>query len=198
MFRVLLLIIFIQLFSSSVFAFPNEPDGFRQYKWGMSKEKVANILNKDVIKDNPFDTAFDKESSIVIKLSSPVISHHYIYNDIYKEVGVVSADFFDNKLSQFTLIINDYGHIGPYADKEKFKNEMVKLYGEPIIEEMFCDKKAYIWRGDTSTMKLWILPPSSYLDKDAELVLNIEASWLESARENRARERNKDKTYQGW
>lgn len=198
MFRVLLCIIFIKLFSSSVLAFPNEPDGFRQYKWGMSKEKVVKILNQDVIKDNHFDFSFDKESGIAIKLSSPVISHHYIYNDIYKEVGVVSAVFFDNKLSQFTLIINDYGHLGPYADKENFKNEMVKLYGEPVIEEMSCDKQAYIWRGDTSTMKLWISPASRYLDKEAELVLNIEASWLESARENRSRERDEDKTYQGW
>lgn len=52
--------------------------------------------------------------------------------------------------------------------------------------------------GDTSTMKLWISPASRYLDKEAELVLNIEASWLESARENRSRERDEDKTYQGW
>ena len=63
---------------------------------------------------------------------------------------------------------------------------------------MSCDKQAYIWRGDTSTMKLWISPASRYLDKEAELVLNIEASWLESARENRSRERDEDKTYQGW
>lgn len=198
MFRVLLLIIFMQLFSSSVFAFPNESDGFRQYKWGMSKEKVVKILNQDVIKDYPSDYSFDKESSIAIKLSSPLVSNHYIYNDIYKEAGVVSASFFDNQLSQFTLIINNYRYLDPYADKENFKNEMAKLYGKPIIEEMSCDKQAYIWRGDTSTMKLWIFPASSYLDKEAELVLNIEASWLESARENRARERNKDKTYQGW
>lgn len=66
MFRVLLCIIFIQLFSSSVLAFPNEPDGFRQYKWGMSKEKVVKILNQDVIKDNHFDFSFDKESGIAI------------------------------------------------------------------------------------------------------------------------------------
>ena len=198
MFKVLLLIIFMQLFSNSVFAFPNEPDGFRQYKWGMSKGEVVKILNQDVIKDNPFDYSFDKESSITIKLSSPIISNHYIYDDIYKEGGVVSASFFDNQLSQFTLIINNYRYLGPYADKENFKNEMVKLYGEPIIEENPCDKQAYIWRGETSTMRLWVHPASRDLDQEAELVLNIEASWLESARENRLHERNKDKTYQGW
>ena len=77
MFRVLLCIIFIQLFSSSVLAFPNEPDGFRQYKWGMSKEKVVKILNQDVIKDNRFDFSFDKESGIAIKRCLAINKHTF-------------------------------------------------------------------------------------------------------------------------
>ena len=75
---------------------------------------------------------------------------------------------------------------------------MVELYGEPLIEKMPFDKNAYVWRGDNTTLRLWIMPGSTALKTEATLILNIEASWLEAARENRRRERTKDKTYQGW
>ena len=198
MFRLLILVLIMQMFCSSVFAFPNEPNGFRQYKWGMTKDKMIEVLNGDILRETPFDMPFDKENSVGVKLKSPGISGHFIYNSIYNETGRVSVSFFANKLSQVTLEIKDYDRLGPYIDKNKFKNKMVELYGEPLIEKMPFDKNAYVWRGDNTTLRLWIMPGSTALKTEASLILNIEASWLEAARENRRRERTKDKTYQGW
>lgn len=39
----------LMVITGSVFAFPNEPDGFRQYKWGMNESEVVSRLENDIV-----------------------------------------------------------------------------------------------------------------------------------------------------
>ena len=39
----------LMVITGSVFAFPNEPGGFRQYKWGMNESEVVSRLENDIV-----------------------------------------------------------------------------------------------------------------------------------------------------
>ena len=66
--------------SSTAFAFQNEPNGFRDFKFGMTLEQVRKIAGKDSLipipHDGPVIVPMDREqNAYYLKLKPPMISN---------------------------------------------------------------------------------------------------------------------------
>lgn len=186
----------IVVITGSVLAFPNEPDGFRQYKWGMHENEVASRLGNDML-GKP--SLILKKKSIPIKLANSYISGAMISHDRLG-LGCAMFWFFDGMLSNVTLhLVNPILNNDVYELRELVKKNIVKLYGPPDImpPPSGKDKIAYVWKGKVTSIRLWILDDKTVYDSP-QLLLNIYSTSLDKVEKEYLDALGRNKELQGW
>ena len=158
--------------SSTAFAFQNEPNGFRDFKFGMTLEQVRKIAGKDSLipipHDGPVIVPMDREqNAYYMKLTPPMISN-------VKTDEMATIAFFKNQLMSIEITI--HGDKDRYSPKEILKkfddlnSSMQLLYGTPEI-----DGFARTWYGSDVKIELACLCNNenmNIVDKDVFDKLN--------------------------
>ena len=177
-------ILLIALLSCNIsFAFQNEPDGFRNLKFGMSFKQVQKIVGKDAlteIKSNNPDPlkigqdAVDK--AYYLKLNPPMISN-------VKTDDTATISFFKDRLSYIEISL--HGDVDKYSANEltdkflKLEKSIKLSYGMPEV-----DGNARTWNGLRTQIELYCI-------RDNEFVKMLPKDYYEKLSE-KEKERWKD------
>ena len=171
------------LFCNTSFAFQNEPDGFRNLKFGMSFKQVQKIVGKDALveikSNNPDPLKIGQDTvdkSYYLKLNPSMISN--VKTD---ETAIIS--FFKDRLSYVEIMLHGDGDkYSTYELTDKFlklEKSMKLLYGMPEI-----DGHSRTWNGLHTNIEL-------YLIHDNEFVKRLPKDYYEKLSEEE-KERWKD------
>ncbi len=114
--------------NATVFAYQNEPDGFRQYKWGMSVQKVMAVADRDKIIYNNKTFHPDKH-----------FTHYELYPHKSNIGGLnfvvpISLSFYNNKLYSVKIIMFEYlpkDKALLISGRTSLRRLFSSLYGEP-------------------------------------------------------------------
>ena len=152
------IIITIMIFSNVALAFPNEPNGFQDYKWGMSIKDCLNVAqkNKDIFKlyfNNEIINKCRMSNIKRYKVQFSGVRLKYLKNISYQ----TSFIFVDDKLESIFISFNTK-NIHDGREFKKFINQMKENlqvhYGHPTE---FKDEKniksgnwlkEYTWNGE--------------------------------------------------
>lgn len=132
-----LTLFFMVLINCNVsFAFQNEPDGFRNLKFGMSIKQVEEVVGKDALERISRHDAKDKKDTVneayLLKLNPPMISN--LKTDKQAEIH-----FFKDQLMSVSILL--------HGDKNKYLLTLyMDLWNNEIVSHSLSAK-----RGDRMT-----------------------------------------------
>ena len=159
-----LTILFMVLINCNIsFAFQNEPDGFRNLKFGMSIKQVEEVVGKDALERISRYDAKDKKDTVnqayLLKLNPPMISN--LKTDKQAEIH-----FFKDQLMGVSILL--HGDKNKYLPRELidkyntlYKN-MKLLYGMPSKIWNFSS----VWEGVNTTVGI----SCTYNDKNMNYI----------------------------
>lgn len=185
-----LLICVFTCISCIVYAFPNESNGFRQYHFGMNRNEVLSVLNKDVVIKKDFFFNDNYNSFMEIEVDNDYISGFLIKDQ------TISLEFIQDKLMVINItVIEDSNLWNTSAEiREALKNNLISLYGDPkITKEYFGGALAYEWKGKKTQILLRAAYPSN-----KEAILLIRPVNYDDVLNNMEKAKLNDKDYQGW
>lgn len=201
MMKKIFIVLIIFFLPSSVWAYPNEPDGFRNLKWGTSldfflqkypnaqyviPDKLHNNFLSDYIEYN-----VDSNNSTIsgITIASPI-----------------TYTFWNNKLIFVKINLSGNCIASTYANEEKILNKLRVLYGTydfnnesgSILDRNKEWFKMYSWEGNATNIILM----SDYYFSDSpytsSLSLSLYSSQLLSTRNKLIQQKQQAEAKQGW
>lgn len=170
----LILVIFITIISATCFAFPNEPNGFRNLYWGETLQEVQKSYATTYL------NYYAPENSVMytIPLTDKNIS------GVYSNDNVITLAFWNNQL--YSIVI-DFPEITIEQSTETYKKLISSLsiaFGQPSIYNVYSleyHQNCTMWSGDNSSILLaqtMIVNP--YTNKYSTILM-IRSTSLEKA-----------------
>ena len=148
--KVLILIIILFCFlSSKSFAFPNEPNGFRDLYWGESLQDVQK--NYPDAKYNGYHSN-ENAVSYIVDIKNP-----YISNVLADKKSGLKLYFWNNKLYRINFTFTAETLLKSTANYIRLRDAMTLNFGKPSIKDLedTSDKQVYTsWHGNNTTILL--------------------------------------------
>jgi hypothetical protein len=193
--KILLLCVAFIFYSNIAFSFSNEPDGFRQYKWGMGIEEIEKVKKNDRIQRVPKNVSYDGEgvTTYNIFLKDKKISGESIDN-------FIMISLYNNKLynvcTGFDLMANSINQSKIRESRfTRLTKAMHILYGKESNHTFIEKNKAeeYIWKGKKVRMSL-----STSKDEFDETLLIIKYLPIEKEIQEKQKKAYLEKIAKGW
>lgn len=130
-----ILFLFILSISSTTFAFPNEPNRFRDFYWGESLQEVKNSCS-----DITYVSYNSQNNSVkyVAHLNNPYISGH--------KFDLVGLDFWNNQLICISIYFNVVNH------QEVSYTDLISSLETRFGKSFYVSNGTTMWIGDIGSI----------------------------------------------
>ena len=180
----LILTMFIVMISTTCFAFPNEPNGFRDLYWGETLQEVQKSHKTKYL------TYYAPENSVMyaIPLTDKNIS------GVYSNDNIIMISFWNNQLYSITINFPEITIEQSNETYQKLINSLSIAFGQPSSYNVYSPKyhqNLTTWNGDNSI--IWLgqtLTVNPHTNKYTTLLVIRSTSLEELA--------SKDGATKGW
>lgn len=199
MIKKIFIVLIIFILPSNVFAYPNEPDGFRNLKWGDSIETITQLypifIEQDIQNhpDGPYaqnyDIYIDDNSLSGLKFQNPI-----------------SVSFWNNKLYYIYFDFSEDNSISSVMNNEKtLTKHLFSLFDsvKPLVwngTRPNIYSNTYFWNGETTDILLSSAYNTFIGSQQIPGILYLSLTSSQISREIRNSERNRiaQIAKQGW